>query len=93
MESEYAHLADTIILKAKSHPKPRFLVAIAGAPGSGKTTTAKTVQQQLNDNKQLLPSSQRIAFISHELRSTSFLTEKKHTSAAAHRGRLTWNYF
>lgn len=51
MESEYARLADTIISKAKSHPKPRFLVAIAGAPGSGKTTTAKAVQQQLNDNE------------------------------------------
>lgn len=49
MEAEYTHLADRILSQAQSHSKPRFLVAIAGAPGSGKTTTAKAVQRHLND--------------------------------------------
>lgn len=48
MESEYRKLADTIRQKSSSHPKPRYLVAIAGVPGSGKTTTAEAVVQQLN---------------------------------------------
>ncbi|KAL1848747.1 hypothetical protein Plec18167_004470 [Paecilomyces lecythidis] len=49
MEAEVAHLADTILSRARAHSKPRFLVAIAGAPGSGKTTTAKAVQRELQD--------------------------------------------
>lgn len=48
MESEYSNLADIIRQKASSHTKPRYLVAIAGVPGSGKTTTAEAVVQQLN---------------------------------------------
>lgn len=48
MESEYCRLADVIRQQAASHSKPRFLVAIAGVPGSGKTTTAEAVVQQLN---------------------------------------------
>lgn len=48
MESEYRKLADTIRQQASDHPKPRYLVAIAGVPGSGKTTTAEAVVQHLN---------------------------------------------
>lgn len=48
MESEYRKLADTIRQQASIHPKPRYIVAIAGVPGSGKTTTAEAVVQQLN---------------------------------------------
>lgn len=48
MESEYRRLADNIRQQASNHPKPRYLVAIAGVPGSGKTTTAKAVVQHLN---------------------------------------------
>lgn len=48
MDSEYRKLADTIRQQASDHPKPRYLVAIAGVPGSGKTTTAEAVVQQLN---------------------------------------------
>jgi pantothenate kinase len=48
MESEYARLTDLIRTRAHSHPKRRFLVAIAGPPGSGKTTIAREVVQRLN---------------------------------------------
>lgn len=48
MEAEYAALTSLIQRRAAAHPKPRFLVAIAGAPGSGKTTLAGEVVQRLN---------------------------------------------
>lgn len=48
MDTEYSRLADTIRQQASKHSKPRYLVAIAGVPGSGKTTTAQAVVQQLN---------------------------------------------
>jgi pantothenate kinase len=48
MESEYSRLAETIRKQAKAHPKSRYLVAIAGIPGSGKTTIAQEVVYQLN---------------------------------------------
>ncbi|KAJ5179948.1 hypothetical protein N7492_003158 [Penicillium capsulatum] len=50
MESQYRHLAAAIQQRAASNSKPRYLVAIAGVPGSGKTTTAEAVVQQLNQN-------------------------------------------
>ncbi|KAJ5960823.1 uncharacterized protein N7479_007973 [Penicillium vulpinum] len=59
MESEYRRLADAIRNHADAHPKSRFLVAIAGIPGSGKTTTAEAVVQQLNQN-----STSRAALLS-----------------------------
>lgn len=49
MESEYCQLADTIRQRASAHHKPRLLVAIAGIPGSGKTTTAQAVVRRLNE--------------------------------------------
>ncbi|GFF44733.1 putative uridine kinase C227.14 [Aspergillus udagawae] len=48
MEAEYTRLAETICQKANAHSKKRFLVAIAGIPGSGKTTTAAAVARRLN---------------------------------------------
>ncbi|PKY01760.1 P-loop containing nucleoside triphosphate hydrolase protein [Aspergillus campestris IBT 28561] len=48
MEAEYLRLAGTIRTKASVHNKPRLLVAVAGIPGSGKTTTASAVAQRLN---------------------------------------------
>jgi pantothenate kinase len=48
MESQYSLLAETIRKEANAHPKPRYLVAIAGIPGSGKTTAAQEVVYQLN---------------------------------------------
>jgi putative protein kinase ArgK-like GTPase of G3E family len=48
MECEYRRLADVIRQEAKNHPAPRFLVGIAGVPGSGKTTTAEAIVQELN---------------------------------------------
>jgi pantothenate kinase len=48
MEAEYTRLAETIRHKANAHSKKRFLVAVAGIPGSGKTTTAAAVARRLN---------------------------------------------
>ncbi|KAL3474427.1 P-loop containing nucleoside triphosphate hydrolase protein [Aspergillus californicus] len=48
METEYRRLAELISANASSHPKSRYIVAIAGAPGSGKTTTATAIASQLN---------------------------------------------
>ncbi|KAJ5550331.1 hypothetical protein N7461_005029 [Penicillium sp. DV-2018c] len=59
MESEYRRLADAIRNQAAAHPKSRYLVAIAGIPGSGKTTTAEAVVQQLNQS-----STSRTALLS-----------------------------
>ncbi|KAJ5467859.1 hypothetical protein N7475_005611 [Penicillium sp. IBT 31633x] len=50
MESEYRRLAEAICNQADAHPKSRYLVAIAGIPGSGKTTTAEAVVHQLNQS-------------------------------------------
>ncbi|KAJ5189045.1 hypothetical protein N7491_005369 [Penicillium cf. griseofulvum] len=59
MESEYQRLANAIRNQADAHPESRFLVAIAGIPGSGKTTTAEAVVQQLNQS-----STSRAALLS-----------------------------
>lgn len=53
MESQYTSLASTITQRASSHSKPRYLVAIAGAPGSGKTTLATAVGAQINRVRQI----------------------------------------
>lgn len=53
MESEYRRLADTIRQQASRHPKPRYIVAFAGVPGSGKTTIAEAVVQLLNSDTQV----------------------------------------
>lgn len=50
MESECNRLTGIIHNKAQSHPNGKFLVAIAGAPGSGKTTLAREVVRRLNDS-------------------------------------------
>ncbi|KAJ5238353.1 hypothetical protein N7468_002972 [Penicillium chermesinum] len=50
MDTEYRRLAATIRQKAQAHPKKRYIVAIAGVPGSGKTTTAQAVVKYLNEN-------------------------------------------
>ncbi|KAB8069778.1 P-loop containing nucleoside triphosphate hydrolase protein [Aspergillus leporis] len=47
MEEEYTRIADTIRHRARAHDKKRYLVAIAGVPGSGKTTTATAIAQRL----------------------------------------------
>ncbi|EAW18990.1 phosphoribulokinase/uridine kinase family protein [Aspergillus fischeri NRRL 181] len=60
MEAEYTRLAETICQKANAHSKKRFLVAIAGIPGSGKTTTAAAVARLLNTP----PSPKRTTLLS-----------------------------
>ncbi|RAK96767.1 phosphoribulokinase/uridine kinase family protein [Aspergillus ibericus CBS 121593] len=47
MNAEYIRIAHAIQQKAQNHDKKRLLVAIAGIPGSGKTTTASAVAQHL----------------------------------------------
>ncbi|KAB8208071.1 P-loop containing nucleoside triphosphate hydrolase protein [Aspergillus parasiticus] len=51
MEEEYTRIADIILHRAKTHDKKRYLVAIAGVPGSGKTTTATAIAQRLNSGQ------------------------------------------
>ncbi|KAE8409744.1 P-loop containing nucleoside triphosphate hydrolase protein [Aspergillus pseudonomiae] len=51
MEEEYTRIADIIRHRAKTHGKKRYLVAIAGVPGSGKTTTATAIAQRLNSGQ------------------------------------------
>lgn len=48
MEQEYCRLASLIVQNASSNPKQRYLIAIAGVPGSGKTTVAGEVARRLN---------------------------------------------
>ncbi|KAH1559876.1 hypothetical protein KXV68_002194 [Aspergillus fumigatus] len=60
MEAKYTRLAETICQKANAHSKRRFLVAIAGIPGSGKTTTAVAVARLLNTQ----PSPKRTTLLS-----------------------------
>ncbi|KAJ5856649.1 uncharacterized protein N7529_010593 [Penicillium soppii] len=50
METEYRRLAEIIRSQANVHPKTRFLVSIAGIPGSGKTTIAEAVVRLLNES-------------------------------------------
>ena len=57
MDESYHHLAKTIHTQAASHLKGRFIVAIAGIPGSGKTTTASRVVELLNTEFSPLSSS------------------------------------
>ncbi|KAL4918382.1 hypothetical protein BDW62DRAFT_210462 [Aspergillus aurantiobrunneus] len=54
MEAQYTHLATTITQHASQHPKARYIVGIAGAPGSGKTTLATAVAALIN--KARIPS-------------------------------------
>jgi pantothenate kinase len=49
MEAEYHRLAEIIRDQANISLKPRYIVAIAGIPGSGKTTTAAAVVNHLNN--------------------------------------------
>lgn len=48
MEAECDRLAKTILARRRLQPDKRYLVAIAGVPGSGKTTTATAVVNCLN---------------------------------------------
>jgi pantothenate kinase len=57
MEAEYTTLASLIQRRAAAHPKSRFLVAVAGAPGSGKTTLAGEVVRRLNTSSKSLSAA------------------------------------
>lgn len=47
MESTYQLLVDRVIHKWSEKPHERLLIALAGPPGSGKTTLAREVAQRL----------------------------------------------
>ena len=57
MEAKYAKIADIIRQKARAHHRKRLLVAIAGIPGSGKTTTAAAVAQLLRSSSPALATA------------------------------------
>lgn len=48
MDIEHRELAECIMQQAKSCPRPRYMVAVAGVPGSGKTTIAQAITECLN---------------------------------------------
>lgn len=73
MESKYAHIADIILHRradktshsgtnADADTNNRFLVAVAGIPGSGKTTTAQAVARYINNNTE--PSNHKTTILS-----------------------------
>lgn len=61
MESIYADLTTTILANAAERKTQRYIVAIAGGPGSGKTTVANNIVQRINaaqrKNEQRVPES------------------------------------
>ncbi|PLB48653.1 P-loop containing nucleoside triphosphate hydrolase protein [Aspergillus steynii IBT 23096] len=50
MEVDTRRLVDLIQQQANAHSRPRFLVALAGIPGSGKTTVAQALVRELNSS-------------------------------------------
>ncbi|KAE8353224.1 P-loop containing nucleoside triphosphate hydrolase protein [Aspergillus coremiiformis] len=48
MDAVYTQTAESIYNRASAHDKPRYIVAIAGCPGSGKTTLANALSERLN---------------------------------------------
>ena len=53
MDIEHRELAECIKQQAKCRPRMRYLVAIAGVPGSGKTTIAQAMTEYLNTTLQV----------------------------------------
>ncbi|KAK2765121.1 hypothetical protein FQN54_008820 [Arachnomyces sp. PD_36] len=52
MESIYNDLATTILTNAAERKSKRYIIAIAGGPGSGKTTVANNVVRRINASQQ-----------------------------------------
>ncbi|KAL2848863.1 P-loop containing nucleoside triphosphate hydrolase protein [Aspergillus pseudoustus] len=63
MDPSYTALATLLSTNASSHPKPRYLIAIAGAPGSGKTTLATAVVARLNTMKNTSTQKNHVALL------------------------------
>lgn len=61
MESTYQSLVDRVIHKWSEKPHARILIALAGPPGSGKTTLANEVSQRLASSR---PSAPKTAVVS-----------------------------
>ncbi|KKK15764.1 hypothetical protein P175DRAFT_041882 [Aspergillus ochraceoroseus IBT 24754] len=60
MNHEYDTIAEAIRSRSRNHSKKRLIVAVAGIPGAGKTTTATAVTRRLNSG----PSAIKTALLS-----------------------------
>ncbi|KAJ0108274.1 L-xylulose reductase [Diaporthe amygdali] len=64
MEPIYQLLVDRIIHKWSEKPHDRILIALAGPPGSGKTTIARKVAQRLASSSSSTPAAPKTAVVS-----------------------------
>ncbi|KAJ5627268.1 hypothetical protein N7528_004695 [Penicillium herquei] len=89
MDSEYHRLANTILEQASKSPRRRYLVAIAGIPGSGKTTTAEAIVQQINKSS---PSHAALLSMDGFHLSRSALDKMPNSSEAYVRRGAPWTF-
>lgn len=64
MEPIYQLLVDRIIHKWSEKPHDRILIALAGPPGSGKSTIARKVAQRLASSSSSTPAAPKTAVVS-----------------------------
>ncbi|KAL2278172.1 hypothetical protein FJTKL_14597 [Diaporthe vaccinii] len=64
MEPTYQLLVDRVIHKWSEKPHDRILIALAGPPGSGKTTIAQEVAQRLASSHPSAPDAPKTAVVS-----------------------------
>lgn len=64
METTYELLVDRIIHKWSEKPRDRILIALAGPPGSGKTTIAKEVARRLASSGPSTSAAPKTAVVS-----------------------------
>lgn len=64
MEPTYQILVDRIIHKWSEKPHDRMLIALAGPPGSGKTTVAQEVARRLVSSRQSTSAAPKTAVVS-----------------------------
>lgn len=91
MKSEYRNLAESIYQQARRHPKQRYVVAIAGIPGSGKTTLAEAVVQLLNTNADPKVHAALLSMDGFHLSRAALDQLPNHTEAHTRRG-APWTF-
>lgn len=64
MEPTYQLLVDRVIHKWSEKPHDRLLIALAGPPGSGKTTLAQEVARRLASSSPSIPAAPKTAVVS-----------------------------